>query len=313
MMSTSSKLIHVLLLVSSAAFATPKQSDSTHKSTSIFGKATLIKDATPVPIKMWTSRDGGRKQENVRDKVDIGGLYFDGLLAYDIQYEKTMQFRGLKLRDLVSQYKPLPPEIDYILLHSKLGMIIPVSIKTLREDTEVFIALAIHDDSKKSWGTNFPSSVYTQPGQKDQIAMSFAGNKVVVGKNWRHTDFAITPWRFFDSLEGVEFISTIDHYKALVPAGERTAGAGRSVYMLRCQYCHGVGNFGAKYAPNFAQLLPDDHKKAVDMIMKKVLPPDTKDSSDAQLSSSGKMPKQKDFTKSEAADLARWISAWKKK
>lgn len=313
MISRYSKIAATLMFVSSTAVSTPNQSDSTHKSTSIFGKATLIKDAAPVPIKMWTSRDGGRKQDNVRENVDIGGLYFDGLLAYDIQYERTLQFRGLKLRDLVSQYKPLPSDIDFILLHSKQGMIIPVSIKTLREDTEVFIALAVYDESKKNWGTNFPTSVYPQPGQKNQIALSFANNKMVVGKNWRHTDFAITPWRFFDSLEGIEFISTIDYYKALLPAGERTAGVGRSVYMRRCQYCHGVGDFGAKYAPNFAQLLPDDQKKAVEMIMLKVLPPDTKNPSEAQQSSPGKMPKQKDFTKSEASDLARWISAWKRK
>lgn len=313
MISCKAKLVSLVLLFSSSVFATPKQSDSTHKSTSIFGTATLIKDAPPVPIKMWTSRDGGRKQENIREKVDIGGLYFDGLLAYDIQYERTFQFRGLKLRDLVSQYKPIPPDIDFILLHSNLGMILPVSIKTLREDTEVFIALAIQDESKKTWGTNFPSSVYSQPGQKDQIALSFANNKMVVGKNWRHTDFAITPWRFFDSLEGIEFISTIDYYKALIPAGASTGGAGRSVYMRRCQYCHGVGEFGATYAPNFAQLLPDDQKKSVDMIMKKVLPGDAKSSPKTQQSSSGKMPKQLDFTKSEASDLVRWISAWKKK
>lgn len=309
-MSGYSTIIATLLFVSSTASSMPKQSDSTHKSTSIFGKPTLIKDAAPVPIKMWTSRDGGRKQENVREKVDIGGLYFDGLLAYDIQYEKTLQFRGLKLRDLVSQYKPLPADVDFILLHSKQGMIIPVSIKTLREDTEVFIALAIHDDSKKSWETTFPSSVYSQPGQKEQIGLSFANNKMVVGKNWRHTDFAITPWRFFDSLEGIEFISTIDYYRALIPAGERTGSAGRSVYMRRCQYCHGIGDFGAKYAPNFAQLLPDDNKKAIDMIMRKVLPSDPKQAADAPMS---RMPKQSDFTKNEAKDLARWISAWKKK
>ena len=298
-------------LFSTALWAKDKADENTHKSSSIISQPTLMKDAPIVPIKMWTSRDGGKKQENIREQVNIGGLYFDGLIAYDLQYEKTLHFRGLKLRDLITQYKPIPSNIDFILLHSKLGMIIPVPIKNLREDSEVFIALALFDDNKKAWGTNFPSSVYSQADQSEQVSLSFTGNKMVVGKNWRHTDFAITPWRFFDSLAGIEFVSSIDYYKALQPKSQNSEVAGRSVYMRRCQYCHGVGDFGAKFGPNFAVLIPGDKKKAVEMILNKVLP--AKKEQGKPHSSGSRMPKQGDFNKNEAQDLVRWIHSWNKK
>ncbi|MCX6127332.1 MAG: c-type cytochrome [Proteobacteria bacterium] len=260
-------------------------------------------------IDMWTSRDGGKKRENIREEVDIGGLYFDGLDAYDIQYEQTEKFKGIKLRDLISQYKPIPPGFDFVLLHSKQGMIIPVEIGALRSDTEVFIALAIFDPKKKAWSTDFKASVYSQPEQAEKVSLTFHGNKMVVGKKWRHTDFAITPWRFFDSLAGIEFISSADHYKALEPKDKAAEIAGRSVYMRRCQYCHGIGEFGARFAPNFATLFPDKKDAAVNLIMNKVL------TSESELrlpaSKPQRMPKQSDFTKGDARALVNWVQSVK--
>jgi mono/diheme cytochrome c family protein len=265
--------------------------------------------ATPptsqVLIKMWTSRDSGKKQSNVKESVDIGGLYFDNLLAYDIQYEQTKKFKGLKLRDLISQYKPIPEDVDFVLLHSKRGMIIPVNINSLRDDTDVFIALAMYDELKKSWFTTFESSVYSQPGQKTKVSLPFGFNKMVVGGKWRNTDFAITPWRFFDSLAGIEFVSSHEHYKALEPKSKGAEVAGRSVYMRRCQYCHGIGEFGATFAPRFDKLMASDKKLAVEMVLNKVLP--AKDQKDKTAKLLGVMPKQSDFTKSEAKSLVDWV------
>ena len=260
-------------------------------------------------INMWTSREGGKKHENIREEVDIGGLYFDGLDAYDIQYEQTEKFKGIKLRDLISQYKPIPQGFDFVLLHSKQGMIIPVEIGALRGDTEVFIALAIFDQKKKTWSTDFKPSVYSQPEQTEKVSVPFHGSKMVVGKKWRHTDFAMTPWRFFDSLAGIELISSADHYKALEPKDKAAEISGRSVYMRRCQYCHGIGEFGARFAPNFATLFPSNKDAAVNLIMNKVLPSESEKLLPA--SKPQRMPKQSDFTKSDARALVNWVQSVK--
>jgi hypothetical protein len=273
-----------------------------------FSAPTLIKDPPKVMIKMWTSRDGGRVKENVIDQIDISGLYFDGLLAYDIQYEKTLRFKGLKLRDLISIYRPLPAGVDHVLLHSKAGMIIPVSIDALRKDTDVFVALAMFDDAKKSWATDFQSSVYSQANKSETLDLKFTGNKIVVGKNWRHTDFAITPWRFFDSLVGVEYVSSTNHFKTLQPEGGAGNSIGRAVYMRRCQYCHGISDFGAAFGPNFLTLAKLEKSVLVDRIMSKVT---NEPSGKPQTHVNRKMPKQADFKKADAKALADWLQTWK--
>lgn len=301
-------LLLVCFSIKSMAFAADKK--DVHKAESAFKTPNSKVEVKRVPIKMWTSREGGKKLENVLQDVDIGGLYFDNLVAYDIQYEATLRFKGLKLRDLISQYKPIPQGFDFILLHSKKGMIIPVSIASLRADTEVFIALATYDEPAKKWSTTFSPGVFSQPDRGEKISVSFENNKMVVGANWRHTDFSITPWRFFDSLAGIEVVSSFDYYKALETKGSSSQLSGRSVYMRRCQYCHGVDSFGAKAAPDFVKLFPKKHDVAVKMIMNKVLPlGDGPTVSKANLS---RMPKQPDFKKSEASDLAKWITEYAK-
>jgi cytochrome c5 len=263
-----------------------------------------------VPIKIWTSSEGGKKQSNILDKVDIGGLYFDDLSAFDIQYEKKVRLKGLKLRDLISQYSPIPEGVDYMLLHSKRGMIIPIPISELRSDTAVFIALAIFDEKSGKWLTSFPQSVYSQPEKGEQITLQFDNNKIVVGQEWRHTDFAITPWRFFDSLAGIEFVNSSKHYSTLRPSKGNDQLAGRLVFTRRCQYCHGIGAFGATFAPDLITLLPQKKDEAVKRIMTKVLPPAKLDF--AAMPGGARMPKQEDFKENDAKALFDWIKAYGK-
>lgn len=194
------------------------------------------------------------------------------------------------------------------LLHSLIKLF-QVSIRDLRQDTEVFIALAVFDEKSKGWTTSFPASVYSQVNRQEDISLPFEHNKMVVGKNWRNTDFSITPWRFFDSLAGIEFVSSMDYYLVLQPEGKNSEVSGRSVYMRRCQYCHGVGDFGAKFGPNFATLLSSDKDKASEMILRKVLP-DEKSVREGK-HRAARMPKQDDFTKTEAKDLVNWLSSRK--
>ncbi len=254
-------------------------------------------------LEMWLRRGGAQPKGNLAT-IDLKGLKMEILDTYDIQYESNVKVRGMHLRDLIAVYKPIPEACDVINLYTKSGMIVPISIAKLRKDIQVFIAFEIFKDNK--WVSEFPSSVYTEAEKTQQLPTNFAGNKIVVGKEWRADDRGFTPWRHLDSLTGIEFVESqayAEQFKNL--KSKRSDLQGRVEYLANCQYCHGVLGVGATRAPNFTNLVTFMSKDAASKIYQQVKSP----------GGGGAyphfMPAQKNFSKGSAKSLVSWVKGLK--
>lgn len=258
-----------------------------------------------VVIEMWLKKPGTTTLNAAKGNLkslNLVGLKYDELESYDLQYEKQVKVRGFHVRDLLSLYKPMPENVDVLNLVTKNGMIVPISIARLRKDVQVFIAIEILRDGK--WSRDFPESVRPRENDAKEVPVKFAGNKIVVGKNWRATDTGFTPWRHMDSLSGIEFIeSTAYNAQFQNPAKPNSELRGRLAFLAHCQYCHGIGQVGASRAPDLSNLVKALGKDAPEKILAQVRAP----------GSNGlyphAMPAQQDFSAKDAKELAEWLDS----
>lgn len=261
-----------------------------------------------VTLEMWLRKAGTNGVSDVKSKaiaMDLTGLALNELNTYDIQYEKNVKVRGIHLRDLIALYKPIPEHVDVINLYTKSGMIIPVSIGRLRQDVEIFVATTIFENSK--WTAKFPESVRIEQNSPKVIPVVFNGAKVVVGKDWRATENGFTPWRYMDTLVGIEFVESSAYAEQFRhKTAERKALQGRIVFLGSCYFCHGAGGLGAHRAPDLLAIIDPKSKDAAQKILNKVLNPG------GNRVASHFMPEQKDFSERNAKDLISWIGTLEK-
>ncbi len=254
-------------------------------------------------LELWLRRGGSDPKGNLAT-IDVKGLTFEILSTYDIQYEADVKVRGMHLRDLIAIYKPIPEGVDVINLYTKAGMIVPISLAKLRKDIQVFIAFEIFKDGK--WTPTFPSSVFAEAKSTRQIPTTFAGNKIVVGKEWRGVDSGFTPWRHLDTLVGIEFVESQAYAEQFRNSKSKKSDLnGRLEYLANCQYCHGVLGLGATRAPAFTNLIPLYTKDAAEKFYKQAKAP----------GAGGKlphfMPAQANFSKRSAKALVSWLDGLK--
>ncbi len=258
-----------------------------------------------IVLDMWLRRPltaGNTNPKGNLMSLDIKGLTPEILESYDIQYERDVKVRGFHLRNLLGLMKPIPENVDIMLLHTRNGMIVPISIARLRSDIQVFVALEIWRDGK--WTSEFPTSVRIATNAKNEVPTTFVGNKVVVGQEWRATETGFTPWRHIDSLTGVEFVESAAYFDQFQNKKKPKTGLeGRLAFIIHCQYCHGVKGLGATRAPEMTALVQRLEPKAWSKIYDQVQNP----------ASGGAyphfMPKQKDFSKKNAKGLVSWITS----
>ena len=261
--------------------------------------------STTVEIEMWLRRPGVTSSSDAKfnlQKIDLKGMTFDELNTMDIQYGVETRVRGMHLRDLIAAYKPLPLSATMLLLHSANGMVIPLSIPRLRTDRQVFIALETFKN--KAWTSQFPSSIRPDPTVKDEHIINFNGNKLVVGSDWRATESTFTPWRHFDTLVGIEFAEETPYNEQFATTQKSLDQTGRGIFLARCQFCHGLKGVGAKKAPDIQTIITGDDKNSIEKLYQKVAVPKP---TYEQLTHA--MPKQTNFTKGNAKQLAKWIKA----
>ena len=254
-------------------------------------------------VDMWLRRPVASGGDSIKGNLlplDLKGPKPEELESYDVQYERRVKVRGLHLRDIVGIFKPIPENVDVILLHTRRGMVVPISIARLRKDIQVFIALEIQKDGK--WSTAFPASIHVEAQSSKEVPTTFSGNKVVVGEEWRATETGFTPWRHLDSLVGIEFVESTAYANQFRNAKNATAGLkGSVVYLAHCQFCHGVKGVGATRGPELTAAVQNYGKDAVDRIHRQVQSP----------GAAGMyphfMPQQKDVTKDDIKDLVHWL------
>jgi cytochrome c2 len=210
----------------------------------------------------------------------------------------------LYLRDIIGGYSPLPTSADFMLLHMANGMVVPVAVAKLRDDRQVFIAVAIREG--KSWTSSFPASIRPDPIVKDSKPIQFKGNKLVVGADWETAKDSFTPWRYVDSLVGIEFIEWTAYFNQFRTKHEKSSDRGREIYQSRCHFCHSMRGIGGKFGPDFATAVSED-KQAWEALYNKVAGPK---SAAEKLSHS--MPSLNSFSKSDAKALVRWINVARK-
>lgn len=261
--------------------------------------------AEGINLEMWLRRPGSATSSTIKGnllKLDIKGLHYEELESYDIQYERTIKVRGLHLRDLLAVFKPIPENVDVILLHTQKGMIVPIAIAKLRQDIQVFIALEIWQDGK--WRTEFPASIHPEANVPREVPAVFQGNKIVVGKDWRATDTGFTPWRHIDSITGIEFVESTAYYEQFRNVKDPHSGLkGRLSFMVHCQFCHGIKGLGATRGPDLTNVVEGLGKHGWEKIYNQVRSPG------AGGAYPHFMPDQKDFSKAEAKDLILWLDS----
>jgi hypothetical protein len=259
--------------------------------------------AAKTVVEMWLRTPGTNGTSDTKSRVisfDMTGLTLKELETYDIQYEKKVKVRGMDLRDMLTLFSPIPETVDIINLYTKSGMILPVSIGRLRQNVEVFVATTIFENNK--WSNNFPESIRIEPESSKVMPVVFSGAKIVVGSDWRATENGFTPWRYMDTLTGIEFVESAayaDHFSH--QDRKKQALSGQVAFLGRCQFCHGIQGIGATRGPDFSTLLKTERKDLAKYIFEKVQQAETKNPS------LHFMPAQKDFTMSLAKDLVKWV------
>ena len=272
----------------------------------VWGESLQAKGPDRIQIDLWIRRPGtdGKVQKGNLSTINIKGMKFDELETYDIQYDTVGKYKGLHLRDLVGAYKPLPPSIDMILLHTANGMVVPVAIQDMRKNRELFLALSIQVDG--GWREDFPMSRRPHPVIKDEKPIKFSGLKIVAGSQWRTTDNNFTPWRHLDSLVGIEFVESGAFFAEFRLQKPFDDFDGRSVYTTRCHFCHAVKGVGGTFGPDFLAAIRPDEKGAAERIFAKVTT-----SVDEKTQLSQAMPKQVDLSRADARSVVQYAKGVK--
>jgi hypothetical protein len=272
----------------------------------LVGADAVAKDAkaAKVPIELWLRKPvanpttAGVAVKGNLVTIDLAGLTPDTLTTVDVQYGGEFRYRGMHVRDLIALFKPMPATVDMLLLHTRNGMIVPVAFEFLRADRQVFVAVEMYRDKK--WRKDFPTSV--RATEKDERPLNFTGNKLVVGSDWRATKNGFTPWRYVDTLVGIEFVESGAYFEQFRLRPNLQEHAGKAVYLGRCQFCHAIRGFGARLGPELTAVPAVQAKDGAAAIYEKVRVAQSPAASLSHL-----MPNQSDFTKTDAKDLLDWL------
>lgn len=258
-------------------------------------------------IEMWARAPGDHADKKKQPpkyhaiKIEISTLATEEKTLFDRQYNKRLTFKTIAAHDLIRFYTPIYQGMDLVILHFSNGSLYPLRRDTLGKGGSLYIATAVKMNNK--WTNKFPTvTIPRQNGGNEIIA--FDQNKVVADEDWlrknrSETQFdSLDPLSHFTSVVGVEFADSDAYYRQFMSKGDKTEFSGRVVYIRRCQFCHGVGELGARSGPNFASepLIAHFSAKKIYSHVKQ------------RAAKKGQMPNQPDFTVKEAKDLHRWLT-----
>ena len=185
----------------------------------------------------------GSPQEGSR-RLRLDRVRLKTVERYDAQYGRIGRYRGILLRDVLSDFAS-DASVDLAILHFANGMAIPLAFRdadTMKR-LDPFIARA----------STFPP-IPKKDTPFDRRPIEFTGNKLVVGDRW-HPDVApgtpFSPWAHADTLVGIELVATAPYYAQFEAAGEARVGRGVALFRQSCQFCHGVHHVGATFGWDF--------------------------------------------------------------
>jgi hypothetical protein len=213
-------------------------------------------------IELWTRAAGSHGDQRVAHNrpvtIDLDRVALTEGPLVDVQYGGTRTVRYVAIVDLIRRYGP-PPEVDTALLHFSNGMAIPLAFR----DPEVMrrlapaVVRAIKLDGK--WTTGLPPVTRTDELYFDVRPLTFQGNKLAVADRWHPalrtgTDSQFSPWRYADSLAGIEFVN--DSAFLAQFAGDPSVKSGATTYGQVCRFCHGARKEGAQFGWDFVEPIP---------------------------------------------------------
>ena len=71
------------------------------------------------------------------------------------------------------------------------------------------------------------------------------------------TDDGFSPWRWVDSLVGIELVNGNAYFAQFVPKkGDDEVKRGLKSFLQHCQYCHSAHDVGARYGGDFLRPFP---------------------------------------------------------
>lgn len=269
-----------------------------------FGKEAEIK----VELPLWTRGKGLYANDESLPKKDLRKIMVTSASRQtlkDIQYGgKSQVYAGAMLEDILKQY-PKPPQVDLALLHFENGMIVPFPLEN-GDAPKVFIAVALVEKDKL-----LPQFPPVERPHREEVSdprpIQFLQNKIVVSSPFHpmahkkgQGDF--TPWRYVDSLKGIEFVNEGKYYGQFASDSSQDSMKGMTVFKERCQYCHGVRKIGAKLGWDFVEPLAVYKMKQPQNIYFHVAVPKMNAVERGLL-----MPAQKDITQAEAKSMWSWM------
>lgn len=226
------------------------------------------------PIEIWTRAPGQYAQPPAPARMRVVTVDLDraalheGELA-DVQYGGARHpYRFILVDELLRSYRPAA-ETDVALLHFANGMIIPFRFRdrALMDRLRPAVARATRLDDGR-WTSELPEVRRNVIGFADARPTRFYGNKIVLAEPWHpdllpSTESSFTPYRFADTLVGIELVAGAAFAAQFDVAP--TARAGFEVYEHVCAFCHGARGVGAAFGWDFVDPIPitEYHKKDV--------------------------------------------------
>jgi len=263
-------------------------------------------------VEVWTRSAGIHSQAKKRPKRGAGWVNLQShpdiveRTLFDLQYGEKRLYRGVPLTSLLAGHAP---ELDLAILHFSNGAVIPLSLDpAVLRRIDALVAVA-YKQGEGAWQTIFPE-MHREPGAVDPRPLRFDGNKLVVPRSWHpylkdSADDGFSPWRWVDTLKGIELVNGNAYFKQFVP---KTGGAevkrGLTTFLQSCQYCHSVHDVGAGYGGDFVRPFPLHTTKTPKDLYDHV----TIQKMDA-LQRGLMMPTQKNLDPADLAALMKWVEA----
>lgn len=234
---------------------------------------------------------------------------------FDDQYERSVTVRGYDLKSIIADYRKntlsnsrnAGEVVDTVLMHFANKMLIPIGLNSKGaspsiDKMQLFVARQIKDGS---WSEVFPEVVKEDPKYPDPRPLRFDGNKLVVAPaKGAISSKHLAPWRYADSLVGLEFVNWQAWQQQFLVVDTASVKAGHGEFLERCAPCHGVRRIGARYGWDFVDPLPVIKQKTPETLLAHVKYPKW----DA-LERGLMMPVQKDVTAPEIKNLWSWLEA----
>lgn len=260
-------------------------------------------------ISMWTRKKGsfGDDQNPSKGRVtdlDLMTLKLQRRSLVDLQYGRKLSFRGIPLVEVLKSYERHGGD-DLALLHFDNGMIVPVPVSGgALAKINAFVAVGVCEP-KGTCASEFEpvAKADAYSVTNDPRPIEFAANKLVVGDAWHpetegRPEGGFSPWRYVDSLSGVEFVNAAAYYRQF----ELGDAAGLAVFRHRCQFCHGVRYVGATFGWDFVKPLALYEKRPPDQLLNHVKYPKTYAKERGLM-----MPAQTDIDATEIKSVWLWM------